>query len=51
MSGLPAELGPGETVRHRGRSTGLTSARFSHQLGESASIEEAIAKLTAALPA
>jgi transposase-like protein len=44
-------LQPGATLRRRGRSTGLTSARFSHQIGESTSLEEAIAKLTEELPA
>jgi transposase-like protein len=48
---ISPSLQPGATARHRGRSTGLTSARFSHQIGESASLEEAIAKLTAELPA
>ncbi len=48
---ISSPLLAGATARRRGRSTGLTSARFSHQISESTSLEEALAKLTKELPA
>lgn len=51
LAEIASPLQSGATSHRRGRSTGLTSARFSHQIGESASIEEAIARLTGELPA
>lgn len=48
---ISSTLPAGATARRPGRSTGLTSARFSHQVGERASLEEAVAKLSRELPA
>ena len=42
-------LAPDETSRRRGRSTGLTTRRFSHQIGTSPTLETAVARLTATL--
>jgi len=42
-------LSPGTTTRRRGRSTGLTTARFSVQINEAASLQEAQASLNAML--
>lgn len=42
-------LSPGEPSRRRGRSTGFTSRRFSHQIGTSPTLETAVARLTATL--
>jgi hypothetical protein len=42
-------LSPGTTQRRRGRSTGVTTARFSIQINEAASLQAARASLNAAL--
>ena len=40
---------PGETSRRRGRSTGLTTRRFSHEIGSSPSLEAALDRINATL--
>ena len=42
-------LAPDETSRRRGRSTGLTTRRFSHAIGSSPNLDAAVARLNAAL--
>jgi len=44
---IASPLAPGATVRPPGRSTGLTSRRFSHQINTSPTLEAAVAHLTA----
>lgn len=44
---IHAPLAPDQAARRRGRTTGLTTRRFSHQIGESPSLEVAISRLTA----
>lgn len=48
---ITVPLPPGTSSRRRGRSTGLTMRRFSHDIGQSSSLDEAIARLNAEFPA